>query len=108
MTKPSLPGCMQSELVSCPYEVWGPRQPHPEYSSQALEEGLEEPEKKKGDTPAYTSLLLPSVDANLKGIYPHFYNFSLSAVFKLVAHFLPIYFQVQNQEIDKSRTRKKI
>lgn len=24
MTKPSLPGCMQSVLVSCPYEVWGP------------------------------------------------------------------------------------
>lgn len=24
MTKASLPGCMQSALVSCPYEVWGP------------------------------------------------------------------------------------
>lgn len=24
MTKTSLPGCMQSALVSCPYEEWGP------------------------------------------------------------------------------------
>lgn len=48
MTKTSLPGCMQSVLVSCPYEVWGPSQlcqPHPACPFQAEragEEGLEE------------------------------------------------------------------
>lgn len=49
MTKTSLPGCMQSVLVSCPYEVWGPSQlcqphpglPFPEQRGPG-EEGLEE------------------------------------------------------------------
>lgn len=46
MTKTSLPGCMQSVLVSCPYEVWGPSQlcqPHPPCPSQA-----ESPEEEEG------------------------------------------------------------
>lgn len=45
MTKSSLPGCMQSVLVSCPYEVWGPSefcQSYLTWPSQAQEEGLKE------------------------------------------------------------------
>lgn len=48
MTKASLPGCMQSALVSCPYEVWGPSRALPAPPGlpfpgrECREEGLEE------------------------------------------------------------------
>lgn len=36
MTKPSLPGCMQLVLMSCPYEVWGPSQPCQPHPGKAV------------------------------------------------------------------------
>lgn len=70
MTKTSLPGCMQSALVSCPYEVWGPSRALPAppglpfSGREGWEEGLEE-----GDSCPHP--VLPGVDGNFTHIHTH-------------------------------------
>lgn len=74
MTKTSLPGCMQSVLVSCPYEVWGPSRALPAPPGlpfpgrEGWEEGLEEG---GGVTPAHTLSCLALTETSHTHTHAH-------------------------------------